>query len=50
MHVTGVAVIPHTHDTDLCLLHIRIRQANAIQHGLRSRLRFILCKRFTVFI
>ncbi len=38
MHVAGVAFVPHAADAHLRLLQVRIRQADAVQHGLRRAL------------
>ena len=50
MHIAGVAFIPDAGDADLRLVHIRVGQAGAVQHGLRRTLGFGLGDAGTVAV
>lgn len=40
MHVAGVALVPDGGDSDLGLAHVIVGEADAVEDGLRSALRF----------
>lgn len=50
MHVAGVALVPDGGDSDLGLTHVVFGEADAVEYGLRSALRFGLGDLGAVFI
>ena len=50
VHVAGVSLVPHAGDADLGFVHVGFGHAGAVEHGLRSTLRFGLRDVLAVFV